>query len=206
MEHWITADLHLGHTNIITYSGRPFRDADEMNECIVERWNEVVAPNDRVLVLGDVAMRKIDQTLGVSARLHGYKVLLAGNHDRCAALHGRKVLRWDERYRREGGFAAIRQGTMHINLDAEHRRVLACHFPYRGGSLDVLWYSAERPTDTGEWLIHGHIHESWLQSGRQINVGIDAWGGRVASADEVVALIETGPRGPRELPRIVWSD
>ena len=38
MEHWITVDLHLGHTNIITYSGRPFRHADEMNECIVERW------------------------------------------------------------------------------------------------------------------------------------------------------------------------
>ncbi len=31
MDRWITADLHLGHTNIITYSGRPFRDADEMD-------------------------------------------------------------------------------------------------------------------------------------------------------------------------------
>ena len=80
MERWVTADLHLGHTNIIiTYSGRPFRDADEMDDSIVERWNEVVAPTDRVLVLGDVAMGKIDRTLGVSARLHGYKVLLTGN-------------------------------------------------------------------------------------------------------------------------------
>jgi hypothetical protein len=41
-----------------------------------------------------------------------------------------------------------------------------------------------------------------LQVGRQINVGIDAWGGRVANAGEVVALIEAGPR---ELPRIEWS-
>jgi calcineurin-like phosphoesterase family protein len=61
MERWITADLHLGHANIIIYSGRPFRDADEMDESIVERWNEVVAPTDRVLVLGDVVMGKIDR-------------------------------------------------------------------------------------------------------------------------------------------------
>jgi calcineurin-like phosphoesterase family protein len=202
MERWITADLHLGHANIITYSGRPFRGADEMDECIVERWNEVVAPTDRVLVLGDLAMGKIDHTLGVSARLHGYKVLLTGNHDRCAVLHGRKAVGWGERYRRDGGFAEIHQGTMRIDLDAEHRKVLACHFPYRGDSGDVLRYAEERQTDTGEWLVHGHVHESWLQVGRQINVGIDAWGGRVANAGEVVALIEAGPR---ELPRIEWS-
>jgi calcineurin-like phosphoesterase family protein len=51
-------------------------------------------------------------------------------------------------------------------------------------------------------LVHGHVHETWLQSGRQINVGIDAWGGRVANADEVVALMKSGPRN---LPRIEWS-
>ena len=203
MERWITADLHLGHANIIIYSGRPFRDADEMDESIVERWNEVVAPTDRVLVLGDVVMGKIDHTLGVSARLHGYKVLLAGNHDRCAVLHGRKAVGWDERYRREGGFAEIHQGAMRIDLDGDHRKVLACHFPYKGDSTDILRYAAERPVDTGEWLVHGHVHESWLQSGRQINVGIDAWGGRVANADEVVALIEGGPK---DLPRIEWSE
>ena len=61
---------------------------------------------------------------------------------------------------------------------------------------------AERPADTGEWLVDGHVHETWLQSGRQVNVGIDAWGGgRVANADEVVALMKSGPR---EL-RMAWS-
>jgi hypothetical protein len=38
-ERSITADLHLGHTNIFTYSGRPFRDAEEMDASMVERWN-----------------------------------------------------------------------------------------------------------------------------------------------------------------------
>ena len=92
---------------------------------------------------------------------------------------------------------------MRIDHDADHRKVLACHFPHRGDSTYVLRYATERPVDTGEWLVHGHVHESWLQSGRQINVSIDAWGGRVANAEEVVALMKSGPR---DLPLIEWSD
>ena len=82
MEHWLTADLHLGHVNIIEYCDRPFSDVDSMNEAIVERWNQTVAAEDRVLVLGDVAMGRIDDTLKIARRLNGVKVLLTGNHDR----------------------------------------------------------------------------------------------------------------------------
>ncbi len=46
MTRFFTADLHLGHRNIIEYSGRPFRDADEMNAALVERWNDFVSPDD----------------------------------------------------------------------------------------------------------------------------------------------------------------
>jgi calcineurin-like phosphoesterase family protein len=75
-EHWITADLHLGHANISRYSGRPFSDPDDMDEAIVESWNTTVGPTDRVLVLGDVALGKITDSLSVSRRLHGHKILL----------------------------------------------------------------------------------------------------------------------------------
>jgi len=201
-EHWLTSDLHLGHVNIIQYSGRPFAGPDEMNEVIVDRWNATVGPADRVLVLGDVAMGKIDDTLQIAGRLNGYKVLLTGNHDRCADFIAKtKADMWLERYRREGGFAEIHQGEMRIDLDATHRRIPACHFPYQGDSTHELRYAAQRPKDRGEWLIHGHVHESWLQNGRQINVGLDAWGGRVVHADELVTMIEAGPQ---QLPRIDW--
>ena len=179
MERWITADLHLGHANIITYSGRPFRGADEMDECIVERWNEVVAPTDRVLVLGDLAMGKIDHTLGVSARLHGYKVLLTGNHDRCAVLHGRKAVGWGERYRRDGGFAEIHQGTMRIDLDAEHRKVLACHFPYRGTRATSCGTRRnDRPTPVNGWSTGTSTRAGCRSAGRSTSAstpGAGAW-------------------------------
>jgi calcineurin-like phosphoesterase family protein len=52
---WWTADLHLGHTKIIHYAGRPFLDASEMNEALVDAWNDMVRADDEVWVLGDVA-------------------------------------------------------------------------------------------------------------------------------------------------------
>ena len=43
MATWFTADLHLGHRNIIDYCDRPFTDVDVMNRALVDNWNEVVA-------------------------------------------------------------------------------------------------------------------------------------------------------------------
>src|ERR1700722_17645565 len=128
MMQWLTADLHLGHVNIIQYSNRPFSNVGEMNEAIVERWNETVGVNDRVLILGDVAMGRIDDTLKIAGRLNVFKVLLTGNHDRCASFLGKSTAEWTRRYLDEGGFTEIHQGTLRVDPDAGHKNVLACHF------------------------------------------------------------------------------
>src|SRR4051812_27561867 len=105
MTTWFTSDLHFGHRNIIGYCDRPFRDVDAMDAALVERWNEVVAPDDIVWVLGDVAMGRIERSLALVGGLHGTKHLVAGNHDRCWTGH-RKVGDWPARYR-AAGFATI---------------------------------------------------------------------------------------------------
>ncbi len=76
---YLTADLHLGHSGMITQGWRPFATQEEMNETIIDRWNEVVRLQDKVYVLGDVAMRK--KALLNLGRLKGHKVLISGNHD-----------------------------------------------------------------------------------------------------------------------------
>lgn len=201
-EHWITSDLHVGHVSINTFCDRGFADVDEMNEAIVEQWNATVAPGDRVLILGDLAMGKINESLIITRRLNGYKVLLTGNHDRCwPALSERKSAGWDIKYMRMGGMDEIRHGTMRLDLDKDHRSILACHFPYSGDSQGEDRFSGMRPDDTGEWIIHGHVHDAWLQSGRMINVGIDAWGGRLVHASELGKLIADGVQ---DIPRIPW--
>ena len=163
---WFTADLHLGHANIIDYSNRPFADADSMNRALVEGWNETVDAGDDVWVLGDFALGKIADTLPMVAELRGRKILLAGNHDRCRAGH-RGATTWTERYI-DAGFAEVHQGTVQLRIGA--RSVSACHFPYRGDSHDNDRFSEHRPADNGDWLLHGHVHDRWRQRGRMINV------------------------------------
>jgi calcineurin-like phosphoesterase family protein len=191
---WFSADLHFGHTNIIEYCQRPFRDVAEMNNGLVERWNSVVAPEDTVWVLGDVAMGKIDDSLAMVRRLHGRKHLVTGNHDRCWPAHGDKATGWEERYRDEG-FDEIHHGVRSLRVvasDGRSRDVVMCHFPYEGDSQDIDRYPGARPDDHGDWLLHGHVHDVWRQNARMINVGIDGWGGVPVSADEIVDLIDAG--------------
>jgi len=61
-----------------------------------------------------------------------------------------------------------------LRLDVGGIRVLARHFSYRGDSHDRDRYVEHQPVDRGDWLLHGHVHESWRQLDRMINVGVDA--------------------------------
>jgi len=188
---WFTADLHLGHSNIIGYCNRPFADVTTMNDEIVRRWNDTVAAGDTVWVLGDVALGPIDRTLALVDRLAGHKLLVAGNHDRCWAGNGRRAQAWTERYV-EAGFEEVHQGEVVVDIEETGLAATACHFPYRGDSHDEDRYLDHRPVDRGGWLLNGHVHDRWRQSGRMINVGVDVWDYRPVSSSVIGGLMVTG--------------
>lgn len=52
--YWVTSDSHFGHENILRWGRSQFRNTDEMDEHIIQKWNEVVLPGDYVYHLGDV--------------------------------------------------------------------------------------------------------------------------------------------------------
>lgn len=81
---FVISDLHMGHKNIVRFQHdgkplRPFRDIHEMHSVIMERWCSVVTPQDKVYVLGDVAMSR--PGLELLRTLPGKKRLVRGNHD-----------------------------------------------------------------------------------------------------------------------------
>ena len=56
MNIFITADHHFNHKNIIEYCDRPFKTVEEMNNTMIEKWNNKVGKDDLVIHLGDFAL------------------------------------------------------------------------------------------------------------------------------------------------------
>lgn len=82
---YVISDTHFGHANILNFKnkdGEPLRvfdDVHHMDEYMVEKWNSVVTPQDKVYHLGDVLVKSADWK--ILGRLNGHKRLILGNHD-----------------------------------------------------------------------------------------------------------------------------
>ena len=86
---WVTSDLHLSHDREFVWKVRGFNNVYEMNRAIIENWNNVVAPDDDVYVLGDLCLGG-EQSLEVNrkmlASLKGNIHIVRGNHDSDARI------------------------------------------------------------------------------------------------------------------------
>jgi calcineurin-like phosphoesterase family protein len=188
-----TSDLHLGHKNIIAYCHRPWASTDLMNEGLIQRWNDVVSSEDEVMVLGDVALGPIRDSLALVRHLNGRKLLVAGNHDRCW-VGNPKAERWREAYE-DAGFEILSDGPwLDVQLTSE-QTVRVSHFPYEDASRHERKYLPHLPPDDGLWLLHGHVHTDWAVSGRQFNVGVDANSYAPVSDEQVLATIRAARHG-----------
>jgi calcineurin-like phosphoesterase family protein len=180
---WLTSDTHFGHENIIKFSGRPFDNVKEMNEALVDYWNDTVSPEDTVIHLGDVAMGHFLDSWEYVKKLNGHLHLIMGNHDRIARYYG-----MSEKY--ESKFMplyATRFETMQYQM--KYMGFDLCHLPYYGDHVGEERFADRRPTDNGRWLIHGHVHEEWLVKDKMINVGVDVWDFKPAHIDTIMDMV-----------------
>lgn len=79
---FVAADYHFGHSNIIKYCNRPYKDVDEMDKALIKNHNSVVSNNDKIFILGDFAFKNKDSISEIVKQLNGRKTLIMGNHDR----------------------------------------------------------------------------------------------------------------------------
>ena len=134
---WLSSDSHFGHSNIIKYCNRPFKDPQEMDEAIIENHNKLVKPEDIWYHLGDVYFTKKCYAL---ERMNGHKRLILGNHDDgkdpYLQQHFEKILVW--RMFPEFG-------------------LLLTHVPVHLGEINNP--HAESRKEKYSVNIHGHLHE-----------------------------------------------
>lgn len=178
---WFTSDLHFGHAKVIEYCNRPYKDAQHMNEILIQNWNSVVKPDDEVYHLGDFAFLKDSDIDKITCRLNGKIHGIWGNHDKGRNLTNHGFVSMYE-------FAELRLAKDII--------VKMCHFPYTGDHDDKDRYPHLRPIKSdNKWLLHGHVHGLWqvMPQERMINVGCDVWNYKPISADQVIDIIRKNP-------------
>lgn len=139
---WVVSDTHFSHTNIIKYCDRPFKTAEEMDWYMVEKWNSVVKPEDKVYHLGDVYMTaKRDYIGNLLSKLNGHKRLILGNHD-----NGKdQVL---QRY-----FEKVEMWRMFPEFG-----LLLTHVPVHKNALNKSGRNGNPDFELTN--IHGHIHQN----------------------------------------------
>lgn len=78
---WFISDNHFYHENIIKYCNRPFKNATEMNAILISNWNELVQPNDDIIIAGDfIHSGNIAYIEYILSQLNGKLWLVYGNH------------------------------------------------------------------------------------------------------------------------------
>lgn len=163
MATWFTADHHFGHARIIELVRRPFETVEDMDEAMIARWNERVAPGDLVYHLGDFAFA--DHTPYLD-RLKGQKRLVLGNHD-----HSKRV-------KKAQGWSTV---DSLLQIKVEEISIVLCHYGLR------VWNASHH----GALHFYGHSHGNLAGDSQSLDVGVDRWEFRPASLDEIRARLAT---------------
>lgn len=189
-ELWFTADLHLGHGNIIKYCQRPHLSPEESlrtkedprggwkvsretvlrhDGALIEAINERVGKGDTLWILGDFSLSPHEEAKAYRDRIRCRTVnFVRGNHD----LPSYDVL-FNE---------VINQGM----IKHRGRKIWLNHYPMR--SWDKAFH--------GSWHLYGHVHGRLREEDAAnprllaMDVGVDANDFRPVSFDEVVDYME----------------
>lgn len=191
MNVFFTADLHLGHANIIKYAGRPELRSDDlnpdgswvseelkekrakqMNERLIAKWNSRVKPEDTVYHLGDFCYKGRERGVDGErtkaqewlARLNGTKVMILGNHDANNSLS------------RGLDIAFMAAGGLQLCLVHDPSSV-----------------SAATSQHLYDVIVCGHVHTAWstkwVNGSFAVNVGVDMRKYAPVRLDELIGII-----------------
>ena len=160
MNYFFTSDTEFGHKNIIEYTNRPFSSMEEMDETLIERWNEIVKPKDRVYHLGDFCYGSFFKYFN---KLNGSIHFVRGNHDR---------------FPFEVPFLLeVYIPNLMDEIDPSRKKLIVLsHYSMRSWNLSHY----------GSWHLFGHHHGQINSYGLSFDVGVDTNNYYPYSLDQVI--------------------
>ena len=135
MKQLYISDTHFGHKNCLAFDARPFTSVEEMDKEMIKRWNNAVASEDHVYILGDFHWGKEPAWIEVLEQLNGQKTLIRGNHD----IDPQKSRKY---------FADVKEKKI---IDDNGRKIVLNHEP-------IVCY---RNHFYGWYHLYGHVHTSF---------------------------------------------
>lgn len=184
MNIWFTSDLHMSHDKEFLWGPRGFKNQHEMNEAIVERWNNVIEPDDIVYNLGDIALSDTDDAIEYLKKLNGTQWWIRGNHDTqkkietiCKACPRISLISNPE----------ASWATMIIYEKKYH--FLLTHYPTLTANFDTGKHFSQNVIN-----LHGHIHSknNWMIPTNPFiyHVGVDSHNCTPVHIDEILSDIK----------------
>jgi len=131
---FIISDTHFGHNNIVNFLRkdgtklRPWDNIRDHDAALIENWNSVVKPSDKVYHVGDFGLSNVTHLLRICEALNGTKILIKGNHDQL------KLSQYAQVFKDVRSYHAL-------------NKILLAHIPVHPNSLG-RW----------KGQIHGHLH------------------------------------------------
>lgn len=180
------SDTHFKDRKIFDKCKRPFNSIEEMEDVIINNWNNKVKDEDIVYVLGDIGKDGDSSTIDIFNKLKGHKHLIVGNHD-----HGML-----EDIKKYNVFESIK--FIDLIMDGEYK-VCLCHYPL------MDWMEFNRKG----LLVYGHIHNKTERNGYAYklmkdycknlpayNAGVDVIGFEPRTLKELMKLKEVNKDEP----------
>lgn len=170
---FFTADTHFGHTNIIKYSKRPFKNVNEMDEKLIENWNSVCNNDSIVYHLGDVFMGNDSYFNRICDKLdfrHLY--IIKGNHDK-------GVANWYSTFKPSG--VTLFNSYLETRIDGQDFTL--CHYAMR------VWNKSHH----GAYHLYGYSHGSLPDDPNSLSFdcGVDCHDYKPISLEKVKEIMKT---------------
>ena len=168
-EIFVISDTHFNHANILNFKDshgnpvRPFSSVEEMNDVMIDRWNEVVKTSDKIYHLGDVFFGPKPWIEENWNRLNGKKRLIVGNHDDIPYIASHRMFEKIEMWRMFPEF-----------------NLLLTHVPVHGSVLGERRFKGIPMTN-----VHGHIHNNPSPDGTYRCVCVEQIDYRPINIDEL---------------------
>lgn len=162
---YFTADTHFSSERTLELSQRPFVNVSQMDNCLVENWNETITKRrEYIFHLGDFG------NYNLVSKLDGNITLILGNYE----IEDMKKLNMT--------FEQFKKYLLNLGFYA----VIENFLFYEHQDLAIKLVHRPEDSDKNAFNLFGHVHKLCMIKKYGLNVGIDCHNFKPLSIEQVM--------------------